>query len=249
MPTLAHHHSAGPSRLLCEGLKPLQIERICDAGVVGWISAHADQRVCLVIEQVLQADHHALKPSARLGRVLVRLGHDVLGHLLDVGVVEGGVHLVEHEEGGGAEAVDGEEQREGGHRLLAARQLLHVAEPLRGGHRRELDPVQERVVLVLQREVGCASEHVAGLDGELLVDGVDVRGDVVEGVHEHLRPLELLGHEELGGLAGVLLGGLELLQEELLLLLDGLVLLHRLEVRRQLLQLQRHVVHLLLELG
>lgn len=89
---------------------------------------------------------------------------DVASDASDVGVVERGIDLVEHEEGRGVVAVraekmvsleyeqvaeceqssrvDGEEEREGSHGTLSSRKLVHVAEALHGRHRVVLDAVQ-----------------------------------------------------------------------------------------------------------
>lgn len=58
------------------------------------------------------------------------VGRD-LGH---VGVVEGGVDLVQDEKRGRLVAVDGEEEGEGGHGFFAAGEVFHVAEALEGRH-------------------------------------------------------------------------------------------------------------------
>ena len=59
---------------------------------------------------------------------------DVAGDARNVCIVEGGIDLVEHEEGGGLVGVDGEEEGEGGHCFLAAGEVLHVAKAFEWGH-------------------------------------------------------------------------------------------------------------------
>ena len=78
---------------------------------------------------------------------------DVVCNLGDVGVVEGGVDLVEDEEGRGLVAVDGEEEGEGGHCFFAAGEVLHVAEALEGGHGVVFDAVEVGLVAIFHVEV------------------------------------------------------------------------------------------------
>lgn len=88
---------------------------------------------------------------------------DVVGDLGDVGVVERGVDLVEHEERGGLVAVHGEQEGQRGHGLLPAGEVLHVAEPLERGHGVVLDPVEVRLVGVLHVQVArCWRDELAG---------------------------------------------------------------------------------------
>ena len=55
---------------------------------------HADQAIALLVERALEGDHDELE---RLGA----LGLDVSRHFGDVGVIQRGVHFVQHEERGG----------------------------------------------------------------------------------------------------------------------------------------------------
>ena len=59
---------------------------------------------------------------------------DVPSDARDVGIVESGVDFVEDEEGRGLVGMDGEEEGKGGHSLLAAGEVFHVAKAFERGH-------------------------------------------------------------------------------------------------------------------
>ena len=65
---------------------------------------------------------------------------------VDVGIVERGIHLVEHAERARAVVEDGEEQRESRERPLAAGHQGHRLEPLAAGLRHQLDAGLERIL-------------------------------------------------------------------------------------------------------
>lgn len=78
---------------------------------------------------------------------------DIRGDLGDVGVVEGGVDFVQHEEGRWLVAVHGEQEGERRHCFLAAGEVLHVAEPLEGRHGVVFDSVQVGFVAVFHVKI------------------------------------------------------------------------------------------------
>ena len=59
---------------------------------------------------------------------------NVVGDLGNVRVVQGGIDFVENEERRRLIAVNGKEQCQGGHGLLATRKMIHVAKALEGRH-------------------------------------------------------------------------------------------------------------------
>ena len=91
-----------------QGSRFLHLLRIC---------RDSDESVGVGVELLLEADDHDVHAPL--------LGLDVGGHLADVGVVQGGVNLVQDKEGGGLVRVDGEQQRQGRDGLLSARQVGH----------------------------------------------------------------------------------------------------------------------------
>ena len=76
------------------------------------VGGDADQGVGSGVELLLERDDHDVH-----GALLVL---DVGGHLADVGVVQGGVNLVQDEEGRGLVAVGGEQQSQGCDGLLSS---------------------------------------------------------------------------------------------------------------------------------
>ena len=114
---------------------------------------------------------------------------DVLRHACDVGCVQRGVDLVKDEEGTGPVAVHREEESQGRHGLLATAELLHLPETLGRRHGGVLDAPVEGVIWALQGQVGHAAQGVHVRPRQLLVDGVDGPGDVVEGVREERQAL------------------------------------------------------------
>jgi hypothetical protein len=69
----------------------------------------------------LKGDHNGLEGlCVGIGVGAAGLGADIVRHSGHIGGVQCRVHLVQHKEGGGAVAVDGEQQGQGGQRLLAA---------------------------------------------------------------------------------------------------------------------------------
>src|SRR5712692_3915881 len=110
---------------------------------------------------------HAVKTVGDLHRLPIVSDEDELGVLLhaaqhfhepaDVGVVERRVDLVEEAERARLVLEEAEHERDGGERLLAARQELDVLEPFPRWLRDDLDPALERIVLVEQREAGAAA--------------------------------------------------------------------------------------------
>src|SRR5436190_23453345 len=75
----------------------------------------------------------------------------------DVRVVERRVDLVEQAEQARLVPEDREHQRDGGERLLAARQQLHALQPLARRRGDDVDAAFERIVLVEQRQTGAAA--------------------------------------------------------------------------------------------
>lgn len=73
------------------------------------ISVHSYERIRLVVERVLERDHHALESHPLpCSLTIFDLGSwfraDVCRHLCHVQVVQGSIHLVQHEEGRRPEA-------------------------------------------------------------------------------------------------------------------------------------------------
>src|SRR5262245_40472666 len=105
-----------------------------------------------------------------------------LDEAADVGVVERRVDLVEQAERARLVLEHAEHQRDGGERLLAAREELHALQALAGRLRDDLDAALERIALVEQREAGAAAaeqraEHLL----EVLVDGGERLAEALAG--------------------------------------------------------------------
>jgi hypothetical protein len=135
---------------------------------------------------------------------------------LHVGVVEGGVHLVEHAERAGLDEVDRKEEGRGREGLLAAGELVERDRPLAARLGDDFDGRVDGVVRILELQL-----RRRALPEELGEDVAEAVLDLVEGLEEALR----------GGLVD-LLDGLEqgllrLLQVRLLLLqkVEALLLL------------------------
>ena len=91
---------------------------------------------------------------------------DIIRDLGHVRIIEGGVDLVQDEEGRRLVAVDGEEEGEGGHGFLAAGEVLHVAEALERGHGVVFDAVEVGLVGVFDVEVAAGrGQNVSGSGG------------------------------------------------------------------------------------
>ena len=91
---------------------------------------------------------------------------DIIRDLGHIRIIEGGVDLVQDEEGRRLVAVDGEEEGEGGHGFLAAGEVLHVAEALERGHGVVFDAVEVGLVGVFDVEVAAGrGKSVSGSGG------------------------------------------------------------------------------------
>mmetsp|Transcript_81461 Transcript_81461/g.162036 ORF Transcript_81461/g.162036 Transcript_81461/m.162036 type:complete len:265 (-) Transcript_81461:2466-3260(-) len=214
----------------------LEVKRRRRGALIAPVAVGAHKLVRHVVELVLERNDNELQ------RAILRALTNVLGNLRDVDVVEGGVDLVHHEEGRGAEAVDREEQREGGDSALAARELVHVAESLTSGHGRILGAVQVGFIRVLEREVGGAAlQHALDL-GEVLVHLVDGLADRLEGRHEFLVPLGPRGRKARRYRLGCRARGVEFALDRVQPPLHFFVLRDRLHIRS-------HPVNLLAHLG
>src|SRR5438094_903423 len=80
-----------------------------------------------------------------------------LDEAADVGIVERRIDLVEEAEGARLVLEHAEHQRDGGQRLLAAREQLDALQPLAGWLRDDLDAALERIGFVEQRQPGAAA--------------------------------------------------------------------------------------------
>merc|ERR1719447_2020900 len=136
------------------------------------VGRDSNQSIGVRVEFFLQTDDHDVH--------LFPLRLAVGGHLANVGVVKSGVDLVEDEEGGGLEAVDGEEQGQGGDGLLTSTKVRHRLEPLAWSNTVVVDPLQVRLLRVLWTQESL-STLVAS---QALVDSVDSVGDVLKAGHE-----------------------------------------------------------------
>ena len=101
------------------------------------VGGDPDQGVGMRVELLLQGDHHDVH------RAFLTL--DIGGDLADVGVVQGGVNLVQDEEGSRLVAVDGEEEGEGRDGFLSSGQVGHGLEPLARSHAVVVDSLQRKV--------------------------------------------------------------------------------------------------------
>ena len=100
---------------------------------------------------------------------------------MDVGVVERGVHLVQHAEGARPEVKDREQQRQAREGTLSAGKERHRLEPLAARLGHELDAGVERVATFLgfdQSELGAAALE------QSLEEAAEVAVDLVEGLRE-----------------------------------------------------------------
>ena len=146
-----------------------------------------------VVADVLEADRDLLRHARLLHRHAVdrvgaghrllrvrdddelRPGEKVLEHLreaIDVGLVQGGVDLVEHAERAGPAAEDGQQQGHAGHRLFAAAQERNAPRLLAGRPGDDLDAAVENIDVLLQDDVGlAAAEQIAEERLEMPLDG------------------------------------------------------------------------------
>lgn len=122
----------------------IQRQRFTRIGPLIPVNPH--QRLAPLKKSRLQANDDKLHPGPR---VVANVSRD-LGH---IGVVEGGVDLVEDEEWGRLVAVDGEEESERGHGFFAAGEVFHVAEALEGRHGVVFDAVEVGLVAIFHVEV------------------------------------------------------------------------------------------------
>jgi hypothetical protein len=83
----------------------------------------------------------------------------VLRHAPHIHTVQRGIHFIQHEKRTGLVAVNRKQQRQRRNRLLAAGQVLHVAEPLERRHGVVLEPGQVRLRRVFHVEVGLPAER------------------------------------------------------------------------------------------
>ena len=98
---------------------------------------------------------------------------DQAAEAVDIGVVQRRVDLVEHADRRGIGEEDGEEQRERGQRLLAAREQRQHLELLARRARHDLEPGLERVfaLAVIEPQMGvAAAEEPHEQLAEMLVD-------------------------------------------------------------------------------
>lgn len=91
------------------------------------ISEYSNKRLALLEETSFQTDDDELESRTTMPTNVIR-------DFLDVGVVECGVDLIQDKERAGLIRVDGKEESQGGDCLLAAREMLHVAESLHRRH-------------------------------------------------------------------------------------------------------------------
>lgn len=148
------------------------------------IPENSHQRLRMLEQPSLQTDDNKLESRTRLAT-------DIIADLLDVIIVESSIDFVEDEEGRGLIGVDGEEEGESGHGLFSSGEMLHVAETLHRRHGVVLDAVEVGLVGVFHVEVSGTTDGEGGAAGELLVDTLDLLGDVVEGL---LEEVESVGH-------------------------------------------------------
>ena len=130
-----------------------------------YVGTDADEGVRVAVKLLLERDDDGLQSA--------RLASDEAGHLADVGVVQRRVDLVQHEERSRLVAVtrtkisstdrdtetrrprspvDGEEQRQSGHRFLASGQVGHGLEALARRHAVVVDAVQVGLLGVLRSQ-------------------------------------------------------------------------------------------------
>ena len=99
---------------------------------------------------------------------------------VDVRFVQRRVQLVQHAERAGLDLVDREQQRHGGHGLLAAGEQRDGLQLLAGRAGDDVDAALQHVVLVREDQVGfAAAEDLGEHDAEVVAD-------LVEGLGEHL---------------------------------------------------------------
>lgn len=122
----------------------------------------ANKCIGLVEELLFEADHNQLHIVARavqnvlddLRIAALDFKLSMIAHLADVGVVEGGVDLVEHKKWRWVAGVDGEEKCESSDRLLATTQIVHRSKAFAGCNAIEIDSVKVGLFLVDGAEEG-----------------------------------------------------------------------------------------------
>ena len=102
---------------------------------------------------------------------------------LDIRVVQRRIDLVEHADRGGVAAEHGEDERERGERLLAAREQRERGELLAGRLRVDLEPGHQRVVRADQSEMRAAAAEHAG------EQRLEVPVHLLEDLRQALAPL------------------------------------------------------------
>ena len=102
------------------------------------VGGDPDQSVGVRVELLLEGDHHDVHGAL--------LGLDVGGDLADVGVVQGGVNLVQDKEGGGLVAVGGEKEGQGSDGLLTSGEVRHGLESLAGSNTIVVDTLKITII-------------------------------------------------------------------------------------------------------
>ena len=145
---------------------------------------------------------------------------------VDVGLVQRGVQLVQHAERAGLDLVNREQQRHGGHGLLAAGQQRDGLQLFARRAGDDVNAAFEQVVLVHQHQVGFAAAEDLGEHGPEVVP------DFLEGLPEHLAGLDVDAVDDFEQLRLGLDQVVVLLAEELVALLGFLVFLDGHQVHR-----------------
>ena len=93
---------------------------------------------------------------------------------IDVGVIQRGVHLVQHADGGGAGEEDGKDEGGGGQRLFAARHQRELAKALARRRGVDFEAGVERVFTFSEAQLGLAAAE-QGVEQvlEVLIDDVE----------------------------------------------------------------------------
>lgn len=110
------------------------------------ISEYSNKRLALLEETSFQTDDDELESRTTMPTNVIR-------DFLDVGVVECSVDLIQDKERAGLIRVDGKEESQGGDCLLAAREVLHVAESLHRRHGVVFDSIKVGFVTALHVQV------------------------------------------------------------------------------------------------
>ena len=104
---------------------------------------------------------------------------------VDVRFVERRVQFVQHAERTGLDLVNREQQRHGGHRLLAAGQQRDALQLFAGRARHDVNAALQHVVLVRQNQVRLAAAE------DLDEHRAEIVADFLERLHEHLPRLHV----------------------------------------------------------